>query len=402
MKKRILFVEDNPILLELYAMMLQSEQERWEVVTAEDGARALELLQQAPFDVVISDMRMPGIDGTELMARVRELFPRASRIVISGLDDQEEVARCLNSTHQFLAKPFDAKGLKATLTRIGSLDAYLADEKLRALVGQFETMPSFPSLYMEIVKELNADEPSIEQIANIIAKDPGMTAKMLQIVNSAAMGLARRIIQPIEVVGMLGTGVVRSLVLSAHIFACFERPAVKGFSIEQLWDHVVRSGSIARTIMQLESADSADVESAYTAAMLHDVGKLMLADALSEQFQAALAMARETRIPLYQAETQVFGATHAGAAAYLLGLWGLPATVVEAVAFHHSPSQSDHSEFGPLAAVHAANVLDHRLSFAGSPEETSGLDHDYLTRIGAQTRLADWQRAAGRLLKASD
>ena len=207
------------------------------------------------------------------------------------------MARSLDTTHQFLAKPFDLNALKGTLARIGGLDAYLQDEKLKALVGQLGVLPSFPLLYLEIMKALDSRDSSIESIAGIVAKDPGMTAKMLQIVNSAAIGLARKVGSSFEAVEFLGISTVQSLALSAHISSCFERTNLKGFSIQRLWNHAMGTGMLARTIMQLEEAGMADVEDAYTAGILHDIGKLMLANSLSEKFQHALTLAAERKIP---------------------------------------------------------------------------------------------------------
>jgi len=308
----------------------------------------------------------------------------------------------MGETHQFLAKPFNVKQLKATLARLSGLDAYLKDDKLRGLVGQLGALPSFPSLYLEIMKELNAAEPSIESIADIIARDPSMTAKMLQIVNSAAVGLGRQVSSSFEAVQFLGSTTVRSLVLSAHIFSCFERTNLKGFSINQLWEHAMKSGTLARMIMRLEQAEATDVEDAYVAGMLHDIGKLMLANSLPEQYQQALALAADRNIQLHEAEFEVFGATHAGVAAYLLGLWGLPASIVEAVAFHHTPRNSDLRAFSPLTAVHVANAFELELSKAqpcGRPVE---VDTDYLTASGVQNRLDAWRVEAEKLAGGQD
>jgi HD-like signal output (HDOD) protein len=400
-KKRILFIEDNPVLLLMYEGMLDGD-EHWDVVTAESGERALELLRRSPVDVVVSDMRMPRMSGLELLNRVRELFPCVSRIVVSGLNDQEEVARSLGSTHQFLAKPFDVRALKSTLSRISALDAYLKDEKIRALVGKFSSLPSFPSLYTEVMKELNSEEPSVENVAAVIARDPGMTAKMLQIVNSAAIGLSRKVGSPFEAVQFLGLGTVRSLILSAHIFSCFEHTNIPGFSVTELWDHGMKCGRLACMIMQYEQAEPSDVEDAYIAGMLHDIGKLMLADALPEQFQQALTLAVEQNIPLHEAELQLFGATHAGVAAYLLGLWGLPASIVEAVAFHHTPRVSDVRVLSPLTAVHAANVIEHEISKAPSHGRSPELDNNYLAAVRCDNRIKVWRDEASMLINSPD
>jgi HD-like signal output (HDOD) protein/ActR/RegA family two-component response regulator len=401
MKKRILFVEDNPILLQAYAMMLGCD-DIWDVSTAADAQKALVRMEEGPFDVIVSDMNMPGMSGADLIKEVRIKYPRTSRIIISGISDQQEVANCLGTTHQFLAKPFNAQVLKATLARLGGLDSYLHDEKLRALVGRVGSLPSFPSIYLRIMEELDKDDPSVESISAIIGKDPGMTAKMLQIVNSVAFGLTRQVVEPFEAVQQIGLGSVRSLVLSAHIFSCFEPKQIEGFSMEGLWSHSMRAGRITRLIMQLQDAEPADVEEAAIAGMMHDIGRLMLANSLPDQFQKAARLAVEKKVTLHEAEMQVFGATHAGAAAYLLGLWGLPAAIVEAVAFHHTPGKSDLRVFSPLTAVHAADVLEHELSESHPPGSPELLDMDYLRSIGMQDNVETWRTEALEMLQADE
>ncbi len=400
MKRNILFVDDNPVLLEFYSTVLKSVRDSWEISTATSGEEALQLMANTTFDVVVSDLDMPGMDGVQLIREVRQRSPRTSRIILSGLRDQKRIAESLSETHQFIAKPCEPRVLKATLARIGGLDAYLNDDKLRSVVGRLESLPSFPSLYLEIMQELANEDPSIEKIAGIVVKDPGMTAKMLQIVNSASLGLARKITSPLEAVQYVGMGTVRSLALSAHIFSCFEHTELKGFSMSQLWDHAMKTALLAQKIMTLERADNALVEDACIAAMLHDVGKLMLANNLPEQFQQAINLAAERQIPFTQAEQEVFGATHAGVGACLLGLWGLPSTIVEAVAFHHTPRMAEAKVLGPLTAVHVANALEHELHEAEPRNEHSALDLDYLTSIGIQHRLETWRTNAETILRS--
>jgi HD-like signal output (HDOD) protein/ActR/RegA family two-component response regulator len=393
MKKRILFVEDNALLRQMYLMMMEGEGDAWEALSAADAREALKLMEQYPFEVVVSDMRMPGMDGIELMGVVRQLYPRSSRIILSGLSDQAEIARSLDSTHQFLAKPFDVKALKATLSRLGRLDAYLKDPRLQSLVGQMRVLPSFPSVYHEIMKELGSEDPSIERLAQIIAEDPSMTAKLLQIANSAAGGRATKTSSPFEAVQFVGMSAVRSLALSAHIFRSFEHLRLKEFSLSHLWDHTLRSGFIAQTIMQLEHAEPADIEEAHIAGMLHDLGKLMLADSMPDLFQKSLALAAEQKLSTEKAEFAIFGADHSGVAAYLLSLWGLPVTIVEAVAFHHAPSSSEHPQFSALTAVHVADVLEHQMETEPAPCPLPALDQAYLATVGVQDRIEQWRTA---------
>jgi HD-like signal output (HDOD) protein len=399
MKRHILFVDDDPLMRELFSTVLQAESAIWTVATADSGEAALPLLEATTFDVVVSDMRMPGMDGVTLIREVKRRSPRTARIILSGVVDQKEIAESLRDTHQFLPKPLRPKALKATLARINGLDAYLQDEKIRDVVAQLDTLPSFPSLYFEIMKELDQADPCLEKVAGIVAKDPGMTVKLLQIVNAASLGLARRFASPIEAVQQLGIAAVQSLALSAHVFTCFESRVLPGFSITRLWDHGTNTARIARKLLQLERADPVLAEEAYTAGMLHDIGKLMLANNLPAQFQRALDLTRQRPLPFRGAEAEVFGADHAGVGAYLLGLWGLPSTIVEAVAFHHEPSRSEAPTLGPLTAVHVANVLEHELSGAKIPGCDPQLDLAYLTALGLSERLPSWREQVARLFQ---
>jgi len=388
--KRILFVEDNPMLLELYSILLDAKTDQWETTVAPDGQAAMALLRRSAFDVVVSDMQMPGMSGIELLTKVRELHPQTSRIIISGYTDQAEAADSLSCTHLFIPKPFDVATLKATLARIGSLDTYLKDDKLRGLAGKMRTLPSFPTLYLEIIREIESPNSSIQGIAKIVAQDPGITAKILQVTNSAAFGLPEKVNDPVEAVQQLGMITVRSLVLSAQVFSSFHSTRLKKFSAEALWAHLMKCGDLARTIMRREHVGFTESEDAFTAGMLHDMGMLMLADSLPNEFEKALALAEAEKIPLPAAELEIFGATHTGLAAYLFGLWGLPAAIVEAVAFHHTPEKSDLKKFSALTAVHVANALC-------DESEADNLNLDYLAQIGVADRLADWRDTAAEL-----
>lgn len=395
LKKRILFVEDQALLRRMFQSMLSHDHERWEVATAADGEDALALMREQPFDVVVSDMRMPRMSGVELLNEVLRLYPQTSRIIISGVVDQEEVAEALKSTHQFIAKPVDLHQLRATLAQLHGLDAFLKDEKLKALAGRMRTLPSFPVLYLEIMKAIEAPNSSLQVIYDLIIKDPGLTAKILQVVNSAGVGMAQRVNDPLEAVQQLGVNTVRALALSAHVFASFTPSQRLNFPMETLWAYLMKTGRTAQAIMRAEGADHVDVEAAYTAGILHDIGKLMLADGLPGEFQKVLARSATEDVSFSEIEMEVFGASHAGLAAYLLGLWGLPASMVEAVAFHHTPERSTQPEFGPLTAVHVANALEHEID-----GEDFYLNMDYLKGIGVAGRLEDW-RAEARKSKAN-
>ncbi len=398
MKKTILFVDDDPLLLEVYPFMLDDVTDRWDVATAEGGAKALEMLAVKKYDVVVSDMRMPNMNGIQLMNEVRRLHPETSRIIISGLGDQEEIARSLETTHQFLSKPIRSKDLVATLSRIGKLDTLLLDEKLKALAGRLSSLPSFPTIYLQITKELNKADPSIEAIADLTLQDPALTAKMLQVANSAAFGLPDKVSNPFDAVQFLGLNAVRSIALSAHVFRNFEKLELKTFSANQIWIESLLCARITRQIMQLKRVDENATEDACTAAMLRNVGKLMLAKNLPEDFEKMMALVVKEKISQAEAGKKVFGASHTSVAAYLFSLWGLAAPMVEAVALHQTPGESETRSFSPLTAVHVAHVFSAELGSDQTPGTNAELDLNYLKAAGVESEIEEWRREVKKML----
>jgi putative nucleotidyltransferase with HDIG domain len=392
--KRVLFVDDEDALLDLYRIAFEKEQKEWDVEFVGDAPGALELMESEPFDVVVTDMRMPAMSGAELVVEVMKRHPKTCRLILSGYADQEQVARCIGATHQFIAKPVGLKALRSTIWRVCTLDSWLDDDKLRSLVSQLRTVPSLPSLYFKINEALANPDTSIEEIAAIVQQDPGMTAKILQLVNSAFFGIARRITSPVEAVQFLGVGRLRSLVLSLHVFSCFDESKLNGFSIEAVWGHSIATGLVAQKIARLEKLDRATSDEIFVAAMLHDIGKVMLASSLPDLYQEAVSISKERQLSTIEAEREVFGVSHCEVGAYLLGLWGLPVTIVEALALHHEPDKSGVRAFSPLTAVHVANALEKEMSDPNGETGVVALDMEYLTEIGVADRVEVWRAAA--------
>jgi putative nucleotidyltransferase with HDIG domain len=249
-----------------------------------------------------------------------------------------------------------------------------------------DALPSVPSLYLEMAEELQSPEPSIQKVGQIIARDPGMTAKILQLANSAFFGLRRRLSNPADAVAYLGLDHVQHLFLAVHAFSQFTPPPTTSFSIELLWEHSVATAALAKSIAKQEEASKDIIEDAFTAGLLHDIGKLMLACRLSRSHAEAAYRAKMRGIPLWVAEHEVLSATHAEVGAYLLGLWGLPDGVVESVAYHHCPVNCANNSFCALTALHAADYQNSNQSYAGI---TSPLpDTKYLSRLLRKTKLS--------------
>ena len=392
MKKRILFVDDEAMILEGLQRMLRGMRGEWEMEFVESAEAALRLLEQKPFDVVVSDMRMPSMNGAELLAEVMKRHPNAVRLILSGYADRDLILKCVGSTHQYLAKPCNAESLKAAVARASNLEGALQSERLKTLVCQMNRLPSIPSLYVQVVEKSSRMDVSIEEIGSIIGKDMGMIAQILRLVNSAFFGLPRQLSSAEEAVAYLGLETIKSLVLSIHAFSQFEKAETGALNIEALWNHSMQVASLAKRISILECQEKNASEEAFTSGMLHDIGKLVLAVNLPNEYTEAIRLFR-SGVELPSAELEVFGANHADVGGYLIGLWGLPVPVVEAVALHHCPSLSTQRVFSPLTSVHVANVMEWERSSPNNGAPAPSLDKNHIGLIGVSSRLAAWRQA---------
>ena len=388
-EKKILFVDDEANVLQGLRRMLRPMRRDWDMSFSLGAQEALETLSDGSFDVIVSDMRMPGMDGAALLTEVMRQYPRMVRIVLSGQSSQEATMRSVGVAHQFLAKPCDAETLKRTIDQAFALRELLADEPLKQTLSQLKSVPSLPALYDELMEELREPDASTKRVGNIISRDPGMTAKILQMVNSAFFGLPRHVSTPSQAAALLGVETIKTLVLSIDVFSQFGQAKIEGITPESVQRHSADTAIVAKQIAAAEKAPREVTEGALMAGFLHDVGKLILAHNFPDQYREIMTRARENKITIRQAEHDVLGASHAEVGAYLLGLWGLPEPMVEATAFHHNPNASCGTAFSPLTAVHVADVLAREQ--AGNDRAAEELDLDYLNQIGLADRVPVWR-----------
>jgi len=335
------------------------------------------------------------MSGAGLLNEVLLRHPRTVRVVLSGYADMEMTMHCVGGTHQFLAKPCDGEVLRAVIRRAMELDDWLDNPAVKGLVSQMTSLPSLPSMYFQILHAVHTPEASIEDVGATIARDPAMTAKILQLANSAFFGLGQRLSHPSEAVLHLGLETIKSLVLSTHAFSVFENNHVSKSLLDRVCRHCLSTAGMARDISLLEGSEKRIADESFTAGLLHDIGRLALASNVSEQYSQVLARNKHEKIPLVDAERAVFGTTHAEAGGYLLGLWGLPVSIVEPVVFHHHPDRRPTRNFNALVAVHVANVFQHQQDARSNGAGIAALDEKFLAEAGVLQRVPVWQEALG-------
>lgn len=392
MKRTILFVDDEPNILMGLKRMLRPMRDRWDMLFAGSGAEALAIMSKQQVDAVVSDMRMPGMDGPELLRRVMREHPDTIRFALSGFSDQELIGQSIAPTHQYLTKPCDEKQLVDALEQAMSARELVPNKTVLDKLARIEHLPVLPEVYNRITAELAKGEPSPKEIGDIVAQDVGMSANLLKLVNSAYFGLPRHIAAPQQAVIVLGVGVIRSVILSLHIFKSFENRVRQEFSLPMLWGHSMRTAAMARGIATRENLSKQETDHAYIAALLHDVGKLLLDAHCPEESERIYAAVRAENRRVAAVEKEQLGLTHAEVGAYLLGLWGLPQRVVAAVAHHHDETPTGDG-LDARDIVYFANLLDHDIFVFHEHYARPVINTERLAAIGGEARYAAWKNA---------
>lgn len=389
-KRRIMFVDDEQNVLDGLRNLLRKQRNQWDMLFASSGKAALEQLAQQPVDVIVSDMRMPGMDGAELLTRVRDLYPQTARIVLSGHAEREAIARVVSIAHQFLSKPSDAETVRAVIERTCRFQALMSDAGLRRVVGEMDRLPSLPDTYWALVRATEKPDFGLDEIARIVETDPAMSIKVLQLVNSAYFGLPQKTESIAKAVTYLGVENLKGVLVAVHVFNGDNFPVIAGLTPESLRDESVQTAALARQIVK----DRKLADTAFAAGIVHDVGQIVLARDSTKRYGDVYSAARASGEPLRIAEMRELGVTHGTVGAYLLGVWGLPYVLAETVAFHDEPSSVVDGNVDLLGAVHLADGLLEAAREQRDPLTGGTLDLPFLERIGMMTEIPKWHAVA--------
>ncbi len=390
-KINVIFVDDEPKVLDGIRRMLRPMRHEWTMHFANSGQEALNQLESAEFDVIVSDMRMPGMSGSELLNIVQEKYPHMVRIALSGQAEKEQILRAVGSVHQYLSKPCDPERLKSSLVRSCALRNLFKSEEVKSVVSLIKILPSMPDLYTRLIDELSLPDAQIKNVARIISQDVAMSAKVMQLVNSAFFGMPRHVSSPDEAVRLLGLDIIQSLVMTVHVFGQYEGENIYGHPISELLDHSLKVSGCAKLIAKKEKLGSKFMDDVTIAGLLHDLGKLIIASNMKEHCAEIKQLLNQDGMNTTDAERQVLGTSHAEIGGYLLGLWGFPDSVVEAIVFHHEPNVMLHDELTILTVLHVANALVVKAMDNGQNVHYGELDMSYMSTLGLEDKIEAWQ-----------
>ena len=329
---RVLFVDDDANVLAGLRRMLRSRREPWDAVFAGGGAEALTVLATGPVDAVVTDMRMPGMDGAALLDRVRREHPATARIVLSGHADRDAVISAAGPTQQYLAKPCAPETLVAAVGHVLAVRDLVTDQTWRERIGALTSLPKPPAVYDQLVALARRPETDLHDVVRVVESDVALTTEVLKLVNSAFFALVSQVHSVERAVGLLGLDVLQALALAGTVFRP-TAPPPPGLDAAELGRRSLRIAMLSRRIAVTEGWDDTATGVLCLAALLHDVGLLVLAGADPAGWMR-LAAVQEDRPGLapHEAQQEAFGLTAAQASAHLLGLWGFSRPVLDLLA----------------------------------------------------------------------
>ncbi|TIH15598.1 HDOD domain-containing protein [Marinifilum sp. JC120] len=398
MSPKILFVDHDKNILDSFRAMMHGLRKEWKSRFAATGQDTLEMIGKNEFDVVITDMKLPDMDGCELLNKIAKIQPDTIRIMLSGHSDMPSLLKSAKHTHQFLSKPCSTDLLINTIRRMMELRPILEDREVRKIVTGLDALPALPDLYIEITRELNKPEPSLQKIGELAKKDPGISTTLLKVVNSSFFGFYGSVSCPSRAAVLLGTDVLKGLILGVHFLQELDTDILGPYSIEKLWEHCLQTGYLAKGVCAFMDADEKTVTDCFVAGLLHDIGKFVFITEMNKEYQEVLKNVREFGGPVINVEKKILGVSHAEVGAYLLGLWGFNEEIVKMVYFHHSLENCD-NVFTPTHAIHAADVLQHELIPHTSGYIFTEFNDNKLAAAGLLKHINDWRAECNNLLE---
>ncbi len=390
--KRILFVDDEQFVLDGIRDALRPYRQKWTMRFVSSGEEALGALTGEHYDVIVSDLMMPVMDGATLLNHARTVSPDAARIILSGHAELRVIAQAAGVAHQLLAKPCETHRLVNVIERCCQINDTIARVHLNGSALSATVLPSTPRLYLELCDALSSEDTSLEEIGSIVEQDIGISAKILQLANSEYFGQRGPVTSIADAVLHLGLETLQALVLQAGAFQQFViAPPIVGFDLDGLERHCYRVGHLARALL----AAGDPCRDAFTAGLLHDIGLLVLASQKRDELTNILDTSREQGRTTFEVERELCDVTHAEIGAYLLTLWGVPFPIAGAVLTHHDPPPRD-TPLDEVTATYIANVLVEEIE---AKEGTCGLppsklDPEHLEACGFADRLPRWRELA--------
>lgn len=357
MAKKIMFVDDETQVLK--ALVRTFMDTDYYVCCAESGKQALELMEKDNFDLIVSDMRMPNMDGYQLLCEMKARYPKTLRIILSGYSDERVVLKALqrNIAKFYIFKPWENDNLVKLVDQIFETEKILTDNNLLALINNIDELPTVNTNYQNIISSIDNDGDVIE-ISRLIEQDPSITSKLLHIANSAYYGVKTGSIK--QAITYLGLANVRNLILSTSIIDSFSKLKAPEKILQDLWKHAYITNKLLFKVYE-NFLDKKLPETCMSAGLLHNVGVIFLIQIFKDKHIICIKDVIKSKKSLIKLEYETFGISHHEAGGYLMMWWDLPFPIVETALYHHDPFNDNIVNKELMYAVHIAERYSWRL-----------------------------------------
>ncbi|MFT4579444.1 MAG: HD-like signal output (HDOD) protein [Nitrospinales bacterium] len=239
---------------------------------------------------------------------------------------------------------------------------------INELIQSETQIPSLPEMFYQFKQAIDDPESSFDEICEIVGNDPGLTARILRIVNSAFFGFSQQVETISHAIGTIGREQLNDLVLSTVVIDQFKNIPPTSLNMETFWKHSIACGLSARNLAFLKGEDNS--ERFFVAGLLHDIGRLVICIKLPSKVLEVSQRSKSKGETLHKAEFETMGFNHALVGSLLLKAWKLPKPLVEAVGFHHNPAKA--TEFSLEASmIHVADIITNTLDLGFQDEENS-------------------------------
>lgn len=337
---------------------------RHQLSLVDDEQAALELLKSIQFDLIVVSNDDKAINCNDLLAAASIQLPKAIRIALTSAQNNSE----LEFAHSKLDSPLNGRKFISLLESFISCNKGITKQTIVKAVSEIKTLPSPPKVYMQLNSLLKEDTTDSQKIAEIIAQDPALVAKVLHFANSSAMSKGKQLTSIPEAITKVGVDTLCCIVMTAELFAY--EPNIEGFSLTNEQLHCLNTAKLAASLVKPEFKLDA-----LLAGLLHDIGKLVLFEinpVLTKKYFAR----KTTTSDNLELEQAIFSTDHCQIGGYLLHLWSFPYPIIEAVVQHHSPKKLLKKSFGVAQAVFLANQL-----LNDYPVDEQFIEHFQLTNV---------------------
>jgi HD-like signal output (HDOD) protein/CheY-like chemotaxis protein len=386
---RVLYLEEDPRLVAELINYLGGKSD-WDVAHAKTPADARAIASKQPIDVALISATMADIDPVAVAEELTKVHKKISIFILAPDADSGGGLAYASGRFQWLTKPSPPEAVVSSIERMATLVSWLSNNTTIDLVAGLHSLPTMPSNYQGVIRAIHSPHSSVQEIADAVEKDMGITSRVLQVANSAYYGYSKKITSPMEASMLLGIDTLKSLVRYTHVLNNFPQTPATNAVFDAVWRHSAGVAAVARKIALLKTGDDTLGDEAFTAGLLHDIGKVVLTSLRGDEYKQVIRQAAESKTPIHMIERIKMQTTHAETGAYLLSLWGIPFSILEAVAWHHYPRECKDKKFSALTAVHVANVAEHQRQQSDTDKQIPKLDELYLRECGVWDEAQDW------------